>query len=191
MTGRSLFSRPAAALISFAVAAVVACSGGRPEVSRADVDRAKAALEPFKRELKAALLEGLEDGPEAAIVACRDAAPAIASRLTSNDVEMGRTSHKLRNPDNAPADWVKPLLAAYTGGGEDPYLAVTLEDGRIGYVQPIYVQKPCLMCHGPALAPALAEHIAMQYAEDRATGFDEGDFRGLFWVTLPGGSKER
>ena len=173
-----------------AVAAFVSCSGKDNVASRSDTDRAQAALQPFKKDLRGALLEGLEDGPRGAILVCKSAAPAIAARRSENGVDMGRTSHKLRNPDNAPAEWVKPLLAAYTSGAGDPHLTVVLDDGRIGYVEPIFVQKPCLMCHGDTVAPSVAEQIAAEYPDDQATGFREGDFRGLFWVTIPPGSDE-
>ncbi len=172
------------------MAAIVSCSSGDKVASQADIYRAQAALQPFKKDLKGALLEGLEDGPQGAILVCKSAAPAIAARRSEDGVEMGRTSHKLRNPDNAPADWLRPLLVAYTSGAEDPHHAVVLDDGRIGYVEPIYVQKPCLMCHGQSIAPSIAEQIAMEYPEDSATDFREGDFRGLFWVTMPPGSDE-
>jgi len=46
------------------------------------------------------------------------------------------------------------------------------------------------MCHGPSVAPALAARIAQHYPEDEATGFEEGDFRGLFWVTMPLSTEE-
>jgi hypothetical protein len=168
-----------------ALGAVLACSGGEPSVGDADVERAKSALQPFKKQLKAALLEGLEDGPEAAIAVCKDRATAIAEGLRNNGVEVGRTSYKLRNPDNAPADWMEPLLAYYVDGGDDSHRSVILEDGRFGYVEPIVVQKSCLMCHGRDIAPALGGRITKEYPEDRATGFAEGDLRGLFWVTMP------
>ncbi len=173
------------------VAVVASCSGGGSEVDPADIYRAQAALQPFKKELKGALLEGLEGGPQAAILVCKSAAPAIAARRSSDGMQMGRTSHKLRNPDNIPAGWLEPLLSAYEAGSDDPHRAVVLDDGRIGYVEPIYVQKPCLMCHGQSIVPQVAGHIATEYPGDQATGFEEGDFRGLFWVTLAPAPGER
>jgi hypothetical protein len=171
--------------------AAVSCSGGDNVVDQSDIHRAQAALQPFKKDLKGALLEGLEDGPQGAILVCKTAAPAIAARRSGEGIEMGRTSHRVRNPENAPAEWMKPLLAAYTSGAKDPHLAVVLDDGRVGYVEPIYVQKPCLMCHGEALATSVEAQIAEEYPDDQATGFKEGDFRGLFWLTMPAETSER
>jgi hypothetical protein len=173
------------------MAAFLSCSGRDQVASQDDVHRAQSLLQPFKTELKDALLKGLESGPKGAILVCKSAAPAAAARRNADGVEMGRTSHRLRNADNAPAKWMTPLLSAYNTGATDPHLAVVLDDGRVGYVEPIYVQKPCLMCHGESIAPAVAEQIANEYADDRAVGFREGDFRGLFWVIIPPGTEDR
>ena len=104
----------------------------------------------------------------------------------SDGVEMGRTSHLLRNPANAPQPWVEPLLAAYVA---DPELseprAVRLGDSRFGYVEPIRTINLCINCHGPAVEEELLAEIRSLYPEDQATGFKVGDLRGLFWVTMP------
>jgi hypothetical protein len=149
--------------------------------------RGQAILAPFKSALQSALREGLaEEGPVHAIGVCRDDAPQLAARASTGGVRVGRTSHRLRNPRNAPEPWMEPLLAHYL---EDPEAraprTVSLEGGRAGYVEPIFVQAPCLACHGESLAPGVAERLAELYPEDRATGFAIGDFRGLFWAQLP------
>lgn len=166
--------------------AVAAC-GGRPEpVSEADVEKAQAALRPFKQELTTALTGAMEQGPEHALDVCQLRAPEIASELSKEGLVMGRTGHRLRNPANAPAPWMKPLLAAYQ---DDPQAraprAVRLDDGGFGYVEPIYVKPLCLTCHGKTLSPSVREKIATLYPDDQAIGFEEGDFRGLFWMTMP------
>ena len=173
------------ALLAVVLALAVACSGGERGVDEADIERARTALQPFKKELKSALLKGLEDGPAEAIAVCRESAPEIALHHSTGGIEIGRTSHRLRNPDNGPADWMNPLLESYVKGGREPYRAVVLDDRRVGYVEPIYVQRPCLMCHGETVAPVIADEIARDYPGDLAVGFEEGDFRGLFWVTIP------
>ncbi|HMB70538.1 MAG TPA: DUF3365 domain-containing protein [bacterium] len=156
-------------------------------VPEAVSERAHELLGPFKKELLGALTDALyEGGPENAITVCRMEAPAIAAGSTGEGIEIGRTSHRLRNPDNAPAEWMKPLLAAYL---EDPERAepraVRLEEGRVGYVEPMRVLPMCLACHGTDLAAPVSERLAELYPEDKATGFEAGDFRGMFWVTLP------
>ncbi len=144
-------------------------------------------LEPFKRDLQQALLDGLASGPEEAVAACRIAAPEIARSLSSAGVRVGRASQRLRNRANAAPPWVEPVLEAYA---RDSALrearTVALEDGRSGYVEPIIVQPLCLACHGTDLAPAVAERIAALYPNDRAIGYAVGDLRGVFWVEFPG-----
>lgn len=142
-----------------------------------------ALLQPFKAELKAALLAGMEQGPAEAIAVCKTRAPEIASRLSTGDVRMGRSSHRLRNPANAPPDWVAPLLQSYAQQETTPEPAVVLlGDGRIGYAEPIMMQPLCLTCHGATVGEDIRDRIAALYPEDQATGFDDGDFRGVFWT---------
>lgn len=188
---RGFVGRVSALGLLAAVVVVMTCSGGKQEVGEADVEFAQAALKPFKMELRAALLNGLEGGPEEAVTVCSRTAYDIAFRLSRDGVEMGRTSHKLRNPKNAPAAWIEPLLADYVRGSTEPFRTVVLDGGRFGYVEPIHVKGRCLMCHGESVEQALVERIAQHYPDDQATGFADGDFRGLFWVTMPLGSEEK
>ncbi len=148
--------------------------------------RGVALLAPFKKELQTALREGMAQGIPEAITACRVRAPEIARTHSQDGVRVGRTSHRLRNPANAPPAWVAPLLAAYVA---DPSAraakTVTIDDGRAGYVEPIVAQGLCLACHGSALAPEVSARIGELYPDDQAVGFASGDLRGLFWVEYP------
>ncbi|MBT8107898.1 MAG: DUF3365 domain-containing protein [Gammaproteobacteria bacterium] len=140
-------------------------------------------LAPFKADLKAALLQGMESGPAEAVAVCRDQAPQIAAALSVDGVSMGRSSHRLRNPANAPQDWLAPIVAGFADGtfALAPQV-VDIGDGRTGYVEPIVVQPLCLTCHGTDVQPELAARIAELYPDDAATGFAAGDVRGVFWV---------
>lgn len=174
------------ALAALLLPALGCQSAGEP-VSQAEMDRAQETLAPFKEELVDALMGTLQDAsPGEAIHVCREKAPEIAAQLSVNGVRMGRTSHKTRNPANAPEPWVEPLLAAYL---EEPTntkpRAVFIDKATLGYVEPIYVMSFCLSCHGPSLEPELEATIQSLYPDDEATGFKADDLRGLFWVTLP------
>jgi len=172
---------------AFLVAALLIASAGaaRAEAEQ-DLARGAARLAPFKTQLQHALQKGLADGPAAAIAVCRVEAPRIAASLSREGIRMGRTSHKLRNPANAGPAWARPLLDDYLA---DPARrtprVVSLGHDRLGYVEPILVQAPCLLCHGETLAPEVARTLAELYPSDRATGFREGDLRGIFWVEFP------
>jgi hypothetical protein len=163
------------------VLAVTACTQTQEPVE-ATVSGAEL-LAPFKAELKAALVQGMESGPAEAISICRDKAPQIAAELSVDGVQMGRSSHRLRNAANAPQDWLAPVVAAYADGSYDlTPRSVDIGGARTGYVEPITVQPLCLTCHGADLQPELAARIAELYPDDAATGFAAGDFRGVFWV---------
>jgi len=153
----------------------------------AELARGAELLAPFKKDLQQALKSGLAHGPDEAIQVCRVKAPGIANSLSVAGVRMGRTSHKLRNPDNTAPDWVSPIMQTFL---DDPSsrepLAVGLADNRWGYVEPIMLQPLCLTCHGSELAPGVAEQISELYPEDHAIGFEAGDLRGVFWLEFPG-----
>ncbi|UCF67863.1 MAG: DUF3365 domain-containing protein [Acidobacteriota bacterium] len=181
----------AQALCAALLAAGLGCAEQPPPeriepVGQADLEHARAALVPFKQQLVKELTAGLAAGTDQAIEVCKVKAPRIASSLSVGGVAMGRTSHKLRNPHNAAAPWLEPLLEDYVSakGAAQPR-AVRLEDDRFGYVEPIYVKSACLICHGGEIDEKVALELEKLYPQDRATGFEVGDFRGLFWVTMP------
>ena len=109
-----------------------------------------------------------------------------ARRRSQRGISVGRTSHALRNPDNAPEAWLKPLLDEFLARPPQPGAGkvVELDGGGVGYVEPIYVKPLCTTCHGKAVDPALLAHIRELYPQDRALGFEPGDFRGLFWAKI-------
>lgn len=151
-----------------------------------DAERGAALLAPFKRELQQALQAGLAQGPVEAISACRVEAPEIARGLSRDGVRMGRASHRLRNPANAPSPWVAGALDAWLADPSDRApRSFELPDGRRGYAEPIVLQPLCVTCHGEQLAPDVAARIHALYPEDRAVGFRPGDLRGAFWVEFP------
>jgi hypothetical protein len=176
-TGRAFF-------LVLAFAAANACAQDTELAHGADL------LTPFKQDLQKALKSGLAEGPAAAIQVCRVKAPGIADALSVDGVRMGRSSHKLRNPDNTAPDWVSPIMQTYLddASSREPR-AIELDGGRWGYVEPIIVQPLCLTCHGSELAPDVAEGIAELYPEDKATGFEAGDLRGVFWLEFPMGAQ--
>lgn len=145
--------------------------------------RAAESLKPFKQELKSTLTAGLENGPEEAVSICVGVARQIAARHSSADVVVGRTTDRLRNGMNAPRAWIKPLLQSYKLDPEKTEASVVrLPHGGVGVVEPIHLNAMCLMCHGSDVAPSIAGTIRGNYPADAAMGYENGDFRGLFWV---------
>lgn len=123
-------------------------------------------------------------GPAGAVGVCREEAPTIAAAVSrETGVRIGRTSHRLRNPKNAPPDWAKPLVAQQRA----TTAVFAAADGRLAVWSPIRLLPNCLMCHGePAeLDPGVRAALARDYPDDRATGFKTNDLRGAFWIEVP------
>lgn len=192
MTRFSAHSGPRGLLAVVVVLALAGCSQAGPEpADEAAAERARAALQPFQRELMGALRAGLEEGVVEAIDVCSVQAPELAADHSEAGIEpgrvsLGRTSDRLRNPDNRAPDWVAPLWERMRADPENAIpRTVRLADGDIGHVQPIRVAPLCLACHGSELAPEVAAAIDARYPEDRARGYAAGDLRGTFWIRLP------
>jgi len=146
---------------------------------------AAAAIASLRKGLGGALRNGLAKGPVEAISACRLDAPRITGEIGEGRMmTVGRTSHRLRNPDNAPEDWMRPLLDEYRHVEPSPGSSRTVDlgDRGMGYVEPIYLKPLCATCHGENVDPKLLASIREQYPDDEAVGFRVGEFRGLFWA---------
>jgi hypothetical protein len=145
-----------------------------------------ALLAPFKKDMKQALMTGMQKSQVHAISACKDQAPEITNALAFEGVQIGRTSHRLRNPDNTAPEWADIALKTYLNDETDRApRVVSLAKNREGYVEPITIKPLCLVCHGDNLAPDVATQIQAMYPEDEATGFKLDDLRGVYWVEYP------
>jgi len=137
-------------------------------------------------ELEAALQSG---GGPAGIQACREKAPEIAARVSQQyGVKIGRTSHRLRNPNNTIPSWAERPVADRVG--EPTFLAGS--GGELAALLPIRLKAECQMCHGPAEAidEDIQRAIATFYPNDHAVGFVAGDVRGWIWVEVPPGAPD-
>lgn len=134
----------------------------------------------FRKSLEAALSKKT---PEKALGECKIIAPTLGKK--QENVEVGRTSLRIRNPLNAPREWVKPLLDEFSKtprAEHQPYRIVQLGPNHYGYVEPLYVEAVCLNCHGADLKPEVKAELKQLYPKDQAVGFKRGDFRGLIWL---------
>lgn len=145
----------------------------------------------LKAELGTALADG---GPGAAVEVCRERAPRLAEQISQEvGFPVGRSSHRWRQPNNAPQPELADYLAAHSAqpGAQAP-VAVVEAPEQYTVIAPIVTQPLCLTCHGDAktFPPALREALAKNYPDDRATGFAAGDLRGVFWAKVPSRSLE-
>ncbi|MFP4131576.1 MAG: Tll0287-like domain-containing protein [Thiohalospira sp.] len=162
-----------------------------------NVGESRATIKEFattlQGELKAAMQEG---GPTEGIGVCNEAAPRIAAKASdSYGGEVGRTSLKVRNADNAPDEWERQVLERFeklADKGADPkkldhFEVHRTEDGdrEFRYMKAIPTQEACLTCHGENIPKSVQKTIDENYPEDEARGFEKGDIRGAFTLTRP------
>lgn len=124
-----------------------------------------------------------QDGPTEAIKVCRDEASRITDRLADkHNLKIGRTSHRLRNPENQPPEWARQMVKNKV----DERRLFESSDGRLGVTQPIPTAQRCTTCHGPKerIPPNVQDQLDQHYPQDQATGFEAGDLRGWFWVEV-------
>ncbi|MCP5142401.1 MAG: DUF3365 domain-containing protein [Gammaproteobacteria bacterium] len=163
-------------------------------------------LEPMAataRDASAQLLELLkstvtkatkEKGPVFAIETCNEKALPLTAELSGKlGIDVGRTSHKLRQPKNAPDAWETKVLEdfqARVAAGEkvegmESYEVVEDADGKsFRYMQAIPLGGVCYNCHGDKIKPDLKAKLDELYPEDQARGFLPGDLRGAFTVKM-------
>ena len=176
-----------------AMGLVAGCGRGSkaPEPTSADAERGHAAVTRLKSTLVQRLGQAMSGGAPAALGVCSAEAPAIAASLSVDGVALGRATRKPRNPANLAAGWQAEALARFEADAaagrplaEQHYLRA-LPGDRVAYAEPLVIQPVCLTCHGADLAPEVATALAARYPEDRATGYQAGDLRGVVWAELP------
>ncbi len=136
-----------------------------------------------------------ESGPEGAMSVCAWQARALADEVGRKEgVTVKRTALRLRNPANAPDAYEKELLArlaarARAGDLPDESLDQRNEGGRAvyRYAKPLSVGPACLACHGRdgEIPGEVRKLLETRYPEDAATGYAEGEFRGIVSVVIP------
>jgi hypothetical protein len=155
--------------------------------------QSKEAIKTFATTLKTSLLAAMKAGGSIeAINVCNAQAPLIAAELSKQyGMEIGRTSLKVRNSDNAPDSWEAEVLNDFeqrkSKGEPIQSLVVTAtehsEDGDyFRTIKAIPTDKTCLICHGNQISAQTQKSIDTLYPNDQATGFKLGDIRGAFSV---------
>jgi len=131
-----------------------------------------------------------KDGPGYAVKFCNlEASSLIDSLSKANNCIISRVSAKNRNPGNALKNSrEKQLWNIYAARLENGNSSDTLiqEGKNLVYYKPIKTAMPaCLKCHGTPgedIQPATHEAIRELYPNDKATGYDLNEFRGLWKI---------
>lgn len=199
----SLPRHPTTSLIALLVVATLAAVASACDVRDQDIDdatraRVVAAGDSVATQL-AGTLSGMlfgaiaEGGPEHAIAICVQEAHALADSVAQargEGWEVKRTTRRTRNPANAPDRLEQSALdrfhAAEADGGLAHYVQRTPE-GSYRYYRPLRTAPMCLECHGDRdqLDPRVRRVLDERYPHDQATGYGDGELRGLIRVTVP------
>lgn len=159
--------------------------GELSEAQKAQLGDARAAQQDLGKTLIGALTKSIgERGFAESVEFCRGAAPDVTNTIAEkHGVRIGRTSHRLRNPENTAPSWASTAVREET----DEQVFFTGPSGELGVLSPISTADLCVNCHGPEgkLAKGVSDALAKDYPEDQATGFESGDLRGWFWVEVP------
>jgi len=124
-----------------------------------------------------------EGGVSQAVQFCQLHALPITDSLSQvYDVQIKRTALKTRNQNNAPDSLERVFLNQYLASGNFESKLVATKTGT-AYFEPIILKGFCQTCHGTTGAEMAFETdsiIKSIYPLDEATGFAEGDFRGMW-----------
>ncbi len=159
------------------------------------VEEGKTLIQQFGGTLKAELQAAIkQQGPVHAIEVCNTRAPEIAARISDDSGwSVGRSSHRLRNPANAPDAYTAAAIEEFLKrqeAGEKPDTLVKAEiveeDGHKVFrmVKAIPTGAVCLTCHGgDQVKPEVEAALARLYPQDQARGFRSGEMRGVFTLS--------
>ncbi|GGD40712.1 Tll0287-like domain-containing protein [Sinisalibacter lacisalsi] len=167
--------------------------------SDADVEALKAEaaglMKEFGDTLRGELVAAMQaGGPVNAISVCNEEAPVIAASISdASGWDVGRSSHRLRNPLNAPDAFTAAAIddfVAREAAGEavDSLVSAGIveEDGERVFhmVKAIPTGEPCVACHGgDNVKEEVVAALAEMYPEDTARGFSPGQMRGVFTLS--------
>jgi len=161
---------------------------------QAAVQKSQEAMKEFGGTLKATLQAAMKEGGSMnAIPVCHTEAPKIAQQMSAkHGVDIHRTSLKPRARPST--EWEMAVLEGFeqqkANGkpvGELVWKEVVEVDGKptLRMMKAIGTEEVCLTCHGAAVKPEVAAKIAALYPNDKAMGFNAGDIRGAFSVSVP------
>jgi len=158
----------------------------------------EAAAGKLKQTLVAELTAAMQSGGTgAAIEVCSNKALQLTQSIvdsSENVLAVKRTTFKYRNPQNAPDEWDAQALQVYEAAAQKgealppSYIQKIQREGEttFRYYQPLLTAGLCLNCHGDPnmLTQEVSAQLAALYPDDKATGYKEGDFRGLIRVSV-------
>lgn len=135
------------------------------------------------------LLQAIQkEGTSGAITFCNTRAIFLTDSMSNElGARIKRVSDLNRNPQNTANEqelnYIRNAKVQIAAGNEAEALIIESPDYYTGYY-PIMTNNMCLQCHGipdQDVKPEVLNTLKSLYPEDLATGFKEGDLRGI-WV---------
>ena len=150
---------------------------------------AKASFMALSGKLKVEMKAG---GPVQAVPFCNvHAMPLTDSLSLVYDAKIERVATRYRNPLNEAKghdiEVIDGYLANKAEGKDLAPQIYTNEDGASVFYAPIVLKAACISCHGHPESQVKAATLSAldeAYPNDKATGFEEGDLRGLWKITF-------
>ena len=139
-----------------------------------------------QKTLMGTLLAAIEqEGHEYALDFCNvRAMPTTDSLSNAMKVTIQRLSQKNRNPQNAITNKNDQVVFDYFNENKSVKDTLLIENSKDIYYKRINLAMPaCTQCHGKEIEPNLLAKIKTLYPEDKATGYELNDFRGMWKVT--------
>ena len=130
-------------------------------------------------------------GPANAVAYCNVKAMPLTDSLSAlYRVNIRRTSLKHRSAANAPSMHEERVLRRFefaVGKNQLPPSVLETINDTLHFYRPIIVAKPCLVCHGEPGVDITQETLSVlntAYPNDLATGYKEGDLRGMWHLVF-------
>ena len=165
-----------------------------PMVSEIGREASAQLMEELKGELQQAMKRG---GAMEAVTVCSTRALAITGEVAARfgpNVSLKRAALRYRNPANSPDELETEAIHYFVSLNEEngsypQFLFQQIQDSegeRYRTYAPIIMGKACLGCHGDesAIKAELLAEIREHYPKGTATGYKEGDFRGVLRVEI-------
>lgn len=146
-------------------------------------------------ELSRNLIKSMKsEGVAGSIKFCNANAIEITNSLSKKySAVIKRTALKTRNENNNPNKLEMDILEAYKNASAEkiqisPSVQMIENTDKVLFTKPILIKNPvCLNCHGSVgttLSEENSELIGSLYPNDKATGYQINDFRGMWSIIL-------
>jgi len=161
--------------------------------------KGQKAAKALKMELKQHLQEKMKkEGPLGALQFCVNNAQSLTEKVNKElpkGVRVKRVSQKYRNELNKPDkldmfafEFFRKMQERDGKYPDDFIMRLRHKADKnieiFRYFEPLFIEKPCLACHGEKLKPEVASQLKAYYPNDLATGYKLGELRGLIAVEV-------